>query len=165
MTHASFSFPPAQPTPRIVVQEPDAVAAWAERWLAVFGADRRGIGAQYFLWHIFSNDRYPSVCGHPAYDHYARHAAPEYIVLTNDRKHAVAVDCRPDVPPFSSFNGWTDFYVFPTNLAWTLARTHEEIWLGPYFARHPDYDALNRENLVALEKARMIREARGKGWL
>ncbi|MGI4856590.1 MAG: DUF4275 family protein [Janthinobacterium lividum] len=161
MTQASDS---SLSSPRIVVLEPEAAAAWVARWLAVFGGDQHGIYIEYFLWHIFSNDRYPSVCAEPAYEQYERHAAPEYIVLSNDRHQAVAVDRRPDVPPFTTFNGWTDFYVFPINLAWTLARTHEETWLGPYFARHPDYGALNRANQMALKKAQMVRDARGKGW-
>lgn len=156
---------PSPLSPRIVEQHPKAVAAWVAQWLAVFGGNRLGVGAKHFLWHIFANDHYPSVCAEPAYDQYVQHSAREHVVLANDRRHAVLVDQRPDVPPLTTFNGWTDFYVFPTNLAWTLARTHEEIWLGPYFARHPDYETLNRANQMALKKAQMIREARGKGWV
>lgn len=158
MTQSSPSTPA-----RIVAQEPRAVKAWVEQWLAVFGANRLGVGARHFLWHIFSNDRYPSIDGLPAYDLYEQHEAPGYIVLANDRKHAFALDRRPDVPPGSTFHGWTDFYVFPANLAWTLARTHEETWLGPYFARHPDYARLHRENLAALDRPSGAHADIGKG--
>jgi hypothetical protein len=60
-----------------------------------------------------------------------------------------------DVLPASS--SWSDYYVFPPDFAWTMAFTHEAGWLGPYFARHPDYERLHR-------KAQKAAVAREKGW-
>lgn len=40
-----------------------------------------------------------------------------------------------------------DCYVFPKNLAWTFALTHEAGWLGPYFLEHPEYDMLQNKNI------------------
>jgi hypothetical protein len=45
-----------------------------------------------------------------------------------------------------------------------MAFTHEDDWLGPYFARHPHYDQLNRQNLQALRKAEQAAFAKLKGW-
>lgn len=57
-----------------------------------------------------------------------------------------------------------DYYVFPPNLAWTMAFTHEDGWLGPYFARHRDFEALDRENDARVRKEREAEAARLKGW-
>lgn len=41
--------------------------------------------------------------------------------------------------PSPDFSDWgADLYVFPADLAWTMAFTHEQcMGLGPYFARPP----------------------------
>jgi hypothetical protein len=49
-------------------------------------------------------------------------------------------------------------------MAWTMAFTHEDGWLGPYFARHASYQNLNAENLAMIRKAKKAEEARLKGW-
>lgn len=46
-----------------------------------------------------------------------------------------------------------DFHVFPKNLAWSMAFTHEDGWIGPKFFEHPDYHALNQKNKAALKYA------------
>ena len=58
----------------------------------------------------------------------------------------------------------SDWYVFPENFAWTMAFTHEDGWLGPYFARHERFSELNRENEMKMRKAREAEAARLKGW-
>jgi hypothetical protein len=45
-----------------------------------------------------------------------------------------------------------------------MAFTHEDGWLGPYFARHASYQGLNAENLAKILKAKKAEEARLKGW-
>jgi len=50
-------------------------------------------------------------------------------------------------------------------MAWTMAFTHEEGWLGPYFAYHPKYKSLNVENEKKIEKEQQKEDAREKGWL
>ena len=57
-----------------------------------------------------------------------------------------------------------DCYVFPRNLAWTMAFTHEDGWLGPFFARHPDFERLQGDNLKGLRKAQRAAAARQRGW-
>ena len=61
-----------------------------------------------------------------------------------------------------------DYCVFPANLAWTMAFTHEDGWLGPYFARHPDYEALTRQaarqQLAAARKAQQLEWAKKMGY-
>mgnify|MGYP001439648782 CR=1 FL=1 len=148
----------AQPK-RISTQlsEPE-VKELVERWLEIFGKDRQGANTKAYLWHVFSSDRYPSVSGTAALNEYRFQKACEYIVLSNDRDDAFTTEVLPEKCSFS------DFYVFPPNLAWTMAFTHEDGWLGPYFARHPDYVRLNQGNLARLQKAQEAAAARAKGW-
>jgi len=133
-------------------------AALASAWLRVFRPQREGTGVKHYLWHVFGKNGYESLCGEAALAAYARREAPEYLVLSNDRCFAFATDQRPekiDLP---------DCLVFPANLAWTMAFTHEDGWLGPYFATHPDVDRLDAANLAQTRKRRELEAARAKGW-
>jgi hypothetical protein len=123
------------------------VATLVAQWLDAFGANRDGVNAKAYLWHIFSGARYPS-----------KQIGAEFVVLSNDRKMAFVTDALPQS------SSLVDYYVFPANLAWTMAFTHEEGWLGPYFARHRDFDVLNEVNARKLRKLQLSEEARLKGW-
>ncbi|MCA6470660.1 MAG: DUF4275 family protein [Pseudanabaena sp.] len=128
------------------------------RWLEAFGMNRQGVNSKAFLWHIFSAERYSCVSGSAALAQYAMHVAPEYVILSNDRKFAFAIDSRPEKCSL------LDYYVFPSNLAWTMAFTHEDGWLGPYFALHNDFAKLNEANLANLQKISEAKAAKLKGW-
>lgn len=132
--------------------------SWTVKWLEAFGAKRRGVNAKAFLWHIFSGGRYPSLSGADALASYLEQTAREYVVLSNDRKHAFTTDSAPQAC------SWSDYYVFPENLAWTMAFTHEDGWLGPYFAYHADFKSLNKANQTKLRKMREAEAASVKGW-
>lgn len=136
----------------------DEVADLVSAWLDAFGMDRHGINSKAYLWHIFSGGRYPSVEREEAVAEYRKHISAEYFVLSNDRKTAFSTDVLP------SKVSLLDCYVFPPNLAWTMAFTHEEGWLGPYFAKHANFEALNKANLAQVRKRREAEAARSKGW-
>jgi hypothetical protein len=136
----------------------EEAAAFAAQWLDAFGADRGGVNTKAYLWHVFSGGRYPSLAKAAAREEYEKQLASEYVVLSNDRKTAFATDALPQASSLA------DFYVFPTNLAWTMAFTHEDGWLGPYFARHRDFATLNESNLRMLRKRRQAEAARSKDW-
>lgn len=137
----------------------EETAALVEQWLAAFGTNRHGVNAGAYLWHIFSAERFPSSSGDAALAMYAAQVADEYIVLSNDRKQSFTTDLRPELCALS------DWYAFPASLAWTMCFTHEDGWLGPYFAMHADYAARNQANIAKLRKAREIEEAKRKGWI
>lgn len=103
----------------------EEAAALVEQWLVAFGAKKNGVNTKAYLWHIFSGSRYPSVSGKEAILEYENQVAPEYIVLSNDRKTVFSTNSIPK----SSSPIFDDYYVFPTNLAWTMAFTHEDGWL------------------------------------
>jgi hypothetical protein len=131
---------------------------WLARWLAAFGQRRHGVNAKDFLWHIFSAGRHPSVDADEARAAYMQHEATRYVVLSNDQHSVFLLDRKPVDWPEPDYN------VFPENLAWTMAFTHEEGWLGPYFSKHADYEWLEPANRQGLEKRRQVEAARARGW-
>ncbi len=136
----------------------DETADFLAKWLDAFGKNRRGVNSKDFLWHIFSANRYPNVSGDEAVSQYKQQVAVHYVVLSNDRDNSFETDQLPDQCTFR------DYYVFPRNLAWTMAFTHEDGWLGPYFARHPSFSALNDANVAGIKKAQEAQAAYLKGW-
>lgn len=78
--------------------------------------------------------------------------------MPNDKGAIIVVDTLP-----ISCNH-SDYYIFPTNMAWTMAFTHEEGWLGPYFEKHKNYSTLNKINEQHREKLTQIEIARQNGW-
>ncbi len=128
------------------------------KWMQVFCRKKQGFNTKAFKWHIFSGEGYPSISGEEARSAYVNHAAARYIIMPNDKGLLVLTD---ELPTDCSLS---DYYVFPENMAWTMAFTHEEGWLGPYFAKHPQYEVLQKENLKQLEKQHQKEFARQKGW-
>jgi hypothetical protein len=144
---------------RIVRELSEAEAAdLTTAWLEVYGQRGKGLNLKAYLWHVFSGGGYESLSGKEAHAAYATREASEYLILSNDRRTAFVTDVRPD---------WTylsDCYVFPQNFAWTMAFTHEDGWLGPYFATHPDVERLDAADVAQRRKQREIDAARAKGW-
>lgn len=141
----------------------DEAQKLANQWIAIFARNAQGANLKAYLWHTFCNDSYPSACKRDAELLYAQQIASEIIVLSNDRLSAVLTDALPktcNVP---------DFTVFPPSFSWTMAFTHEDGWLGPYFAKHPHYDALVLQDIersrAMQRKAQEVERARRKGWL
>jgi Domain of unknown function (DUF4275) len=147
-----------QPGEMIQVFAKHEVNKLVDCWLETFGKNKAGVNTNAYLWHIFSFERYPSFAGIQAQTEYEKQSAPEYLILSNKRDLAFLTDQRP------TFCSLRDYLVFPANLAWTMAFTHEDGWLGPYFAKHPLFESLNGENLAKLEKMRQIENAKQKGW-
>lgn len=152
-------------TPGQVLQrftKPEALE-WADRWIGVYAQDTFGANIKAYLWHTFSFGRYPSVCLQEAEDLYRQQTATDIVVLANDRRSGLVTDALP------SHLSYKDCCVFPTNLAWTMAFTHEDGWLGPYFAKHPDYARLVAQDVeqhrARRQKALEIERAKRKGWL
>lgn len=136
---------------------------WAERWRAVYASGERASGLARYLWHTFSSGAYHSVSGEDAEQQYFGHRYSDVIVLSNDRKTAFRVASLP------VSDRVIDFYVFPPDLAWTMAFTHEDGWLGPYFAKHPDYEVMvekaKQQRQATDRKARELERAKQQGWI
>lgn len=132
-------------------------ASLTSAWLEVFGPKPAPHMNEY-MWHVFSYAAFPSMNLQAALDAYTQVTCSEYVVLSNEGDQALITDQRPTSCSLS------DFYVFPKNLAWTMAFTHEDGWLGPYFAKHPQFLKLNDENQKQIEKAQGAAEAKRKGY-
>ena len=161
--------PPVAPGRVVLAYSRAEAADLAEKWLAAFAGDASAPGMRRYLWHIFSYESTPALSLGPACDQYALETAAEYVVLSNERDVAFVTDQRPTA---SSLRDW---FVFPPNMAWTMAFTHEDGWLGPYFVRHPQYATRNAENQARLKKQREadqalarkqreIEDAKKRGW-
>jgi hypothetical protein len=85
-----------------------------------------------FEWHAFSYEFAQCKRGHRALALYLAETAPEaYVVPENERNHAFR--CRAStLLDFSTCQ--VDLLVFPSDLKWTVAFTHEPDF-GPYFSR------------------------------
>jgi len=131
-------------------------------WIAIYAKNAEGANIEAFLWHTFSFGVFPAVCRREAELRYAEQVASEIVVLSNDRVSAVLTDALPthcNVP---------DYLVFPTSFAWSMAFTHEDGWLGPYFAKHTSYDALVPNDIkrsrAMQRKALEAERAKREGW-
>jgi hypothetical protein len=136
----------------------EQVAEFWGQWLIAYPADRSAIHVEQFMWHVFSFERYPSLSKAAALAEYEKHSAPEYLVLANDMDEGLITDLRPTTVSIQ------DYLVCPLNWAWTMAFTHEDESLGPYFAFHRNYDRLQASNLDGLRKLREAEVAKQRGW-
>ena len=109
-------------------------AAWCEAFCgpvkARFGKYRWGS----YHWHAFSGGVSPSESRKRAFDLYRGEEETELIIIP-ERWEGIAglriSGCAsPDLTPTR-----LDLHVFPESLAWTMAFTHEQPDLGPYFTR------------------------------
>ena len=132
-------------------------------WVKAYCKDKQGANIKAYRWHIFSFEKYPAVDGEEANNLYLSKNEPEYIILPNDGECAIETNQLPTECTLM------DYLVFPKNMAWTMAFTHEAGWLGPYFAKHKRYEQLNRDNTLELErrlkKQKEIELAKSKGWM
>jgi len=128
-------------------------------WMKVYCKNKTGLNTKAYKWHIFSGNGYPSLKGDEAQSAYESQACPNVVVMSNDGSSTVLSDSKP-----TNLNH-QDIYVFPENLSWTMAFTHEEGWLGPYFAKHPDYELLEQKNAQYIEKLHQMEIAKRKGWM
>jgi hypothetical protein len=137
---------------------PEECQEFGRQWELAYPADRDGIHVEQFMWHVFSFGRYPSVSRAAALAEYKEEQAPKYLVLANDRDEGLITDKRPTTATIA------DYLVCPLNWAWTMAFTHEDEDLGPYFAVHRDYDRLQAENVKGMRKVHEAQIAKQRGW-
>ena len=144
---------------RFTKQETQQILA---EWTDVYAKNARGANIEAFLWHAFSSGAFPSVCQREAELRYAEQVASEIVVLSNDRESALLTDSLPAQCNVS------DWLVFPRSLAWCMAFTHEDGWMGPYFAKHPSYDSLVAGDIRRCRdrqrKALEAERAKREGW-
>lgn len=86
-------------------------------------------------WHTFSYGYAPAQADFAALRAYEGLAVPARAIVCphDDRLPAVEIIGGARLPDFREHG--LDIMVWPDDLAWTMAFTHEDGWLGPYFCR------------------------------
>ncbi len=133
-----------------------------KQWLQTFGKSVGSGGARGYKWQVFEEKLYSAIEGEAAKQLYFQQKAADYIILPNNiaLEQAVIIDQLPDLTDF-----YEDYCVFPANMAWTMAFTHEVGWIDPFFAKHKDYQKRVAENACLIQKKQEIAAAKGKGWM
>ena len=85
-------------------------------------------------WHVFSYNHARALAREKASFAYATLGPPSsYIVCPHDERLPALTVVGGLLADFK--NSGLDIYVWPDDLAWTMAFTHEDGWFGPYFSR------------------------------
>jgi hypothetical protein len=152
------SFIDVKPGKLLEVLEKEKATSISKQWGNVFLKNNQGVNTRSYKWHIFSSGRYDALDGDAALNEYSKHIAARYYVMSNDGD-VLLTDLLPQELNYN------DVYVFPENFAWTMAFTHEEGWLGPYFAKHKSYKKLELENELYRKKLAEKERAMKNGWI
>lgn len=114
--------------------------ALAQRWREVYAARLHAATGKWqwggFDWHVFSWEHAPAYSGRKAVACYREQAASPFLVLPHEARGSEALPAfRLSEARLPLFEGlWLDVMVWPEDLSWTTAFTHEED-CGPYFSR------------------------------
>ena len=109
-----------------------------QQWREVFAAPYYQVSGKWkldgFEWHVFSFNHTPAITGDEAINSYKTSVRTRFFVVPEDPR-LEAYSCESGEWP-SFRQTLCDIYVWPQNLSWTVAFTHEEsLGLGPYFSR------------------------------
>ncbi len=104
-----------EPDGLLKVFDKSETAEIEKKWMSVFCKQRQGLGINRFKWHIFSAHAYPSLEADAARKAYDSMEETRYIVMGNNHESAIMTSKKP-----LSCN-LSDYYVFPANMAWTMA--------------------------------------------
>jgi hypothetical protein len=110
------------------------IQAWRECYAAPLHSARGIWKLDNYEWHVFSFAYTRAINGLKAYVEYQRQVADVLIVCPEQAKLPAVRIVGGRLPDFRPVGG--DVYVWPHDLQWTMAFTHEEsMGLGPYFSR------------------------------
>ncbi len=109
-------------------------ASWCEAFLQPVKARTGSYRYRGYHWHAFSYEFVPARRGEAAFEEYRRCASLPLLIVPESWSEGRPLWCHgPRRPDLSSLR--MDAYVFPASLEWTMAFTHEQPGLGPYFTR------------------------------
>lgn len=115
----------------------DGTERWRRRWYETFAVEVKAATEAWrdegYDWHAFSRKYRACLSSGEAVSAY-RATLADKLVAVPDGEHnrpRYGAIVTGDHPVLSR----TDALVFPENLAWTMAFTHEEPSLGPFFAK------------------------------
>lgn len=112
----------------------DALQRWRERYAAKLHASRGRWKIGPYEWHVFSFGHAPALDRRHAIENYKAQDVGSFIVCPEREEFPAARVIGGTLPDYCLKS--EDIYVWPIDLGWTMAFTHEEsIGLGPYFSR------------------------------
>lgn len=114
---------------------PEEKSGVHKRWLEAYAAKvKRATGSWIyngFRWHGFSWDHEAALEGDSALKTYLAQWSAPYVIF--DEEGNWSYGCRSErYPDFTHFGA--DIYVAHHNMKWTMAFTHEQPHIGPFFA-------------------------------
>lgn len=109
-----------------------------QRWREVYARALHGAAGRWkhgqFEWHVFSFKHTRALSGGKALEAYQIEKPGRLVVVPEDQGVPAYDMVVNALPYFTSIYG--DVYVWPSDLSWTMAFTHEENdGVGPYFSR------------------------------
>jgi hypothetical protein len=117
--------------------DPAECAAWRARWRLTYGGPQAQFGSGHlreYDWHLFSFRHAPALAFAEAIAAYRKERARELMVIpSEDDGPGFRLEVTGEMPDLEGFA--YDFMVCPPDLSWTLACTHEDGCVGPFFAR------------------------------
>ena len=112
----------------------DLLQAWRHIYAAKLHAATGKWTWLGYDWHVFSYHHAPAYARERALRTYDSLTSPNRTIVCPQDSRLPAVEIVGDrLPDFRHYN--QDTYVWPDGLDWTMAFTHEDSWLGPYFCR------------------------------
>ncbi len=85
-------------------------------------------------WHVFSYNHARALAREKALFAYRAVSPPTRLIICSHDEQIQAFELvGASLPDFS--NSDLGIYVWPLDLAWTMAFTHEDGWFGPFFCR------------------------------
>jgi hypothetical protein len=108
------------------------------RWCETFMESVKARTGKYrhlgLHWHAFSYGLVKAASQKAAFDQYFNLPPEPGYIIPESWKHGAGVFCTgPSLPDLTNVHD--DLYVFPESLEWTMAFTHEQPKVGPYFTR------------------------------
>ena len=115
-------------------EQHDLLQAWREIYAAPYDDVKGRWKLSQFEWHVFGYGYTRALNGERAVAAYLDQNSPSLVIIPEDAR-LTAVKLRQGlVPDLRRLEN--DVYVWPDDLSWTMAFTHEEsIGLGPFFSR------------------------------
>ena len=104
-----------------------------QRWLATF-ASSLAVKQRAYRWHAFSFHRNPCLNGVAALSAYRSQWSAPFYVFDETLSFCALCEAK-SYPDLSALR--RDIYVTHHNLKWTMAFTHEQPDLGPFYAQRP----------------------------
>src|SRR5262245_48825469 len=113
----------------------DEKQTYVRKWLETFAQEVKKQTGQWvyngYMWHAFSFEFVKAKSGADAIQLYGKEKSKKYLILSEQDRRSSYVCDGIELIEAEVFDD--DYYVVPVSYEWTMAFTHEQPELGPYF--------------------------------